>query len=150
MRTRDENLLSGDFCCVVLLDAIWLATNGAEVIWPFKCVHDQVGKALCVPSQITIGDIVQVEEIIQEVAHDAEASRCAVIVAIRGEYSSFQALHSGHLSLCEVRRIGKYPVERLCYDGVAAIVECKREGAVVKEKVWEDEESGFEDGRGWR
>ena len=129
---------------------MWLTANGAEVIRPFKCVHDQVCKALGVPSQIAIGDVVQVEEISQEVVHDAEASRCAVIVAVRGEYSSLQAPHSGHLSLGEVGRIRKYPVQRVRYDGVAVVVESKREGTVKREKVWEDEESGFEDRQGWR
>src|SRR5260221_8459637 len=103
----DGSLLSREFCCVVLLDTIWLTTNGAEVIWPFECVHDQVGKPLGVPSQMTIGDVIQVEEMVQKVAHDAEASRCAVIVTVRGEHSCSQAPHSGHLSLGEVRRIGK-------------------------------------------
>jgi hypothetical protein len=147
---NDGSLLSGEFRCGVLLDAIWLTTNGAEVIRPFKCVHDQVGKALGVPSQIAIGDIIQVEEIIQKVTHDAEASRCAVIVAVRGEYSSLQTPHSDHFSLGEVRRIRKYPIERLPYDSVAIVVEGKREGTGEREKVWEYEESGFEDCRNWR
>jgi hypothetical protein len=70
------------------------------------------------------------------------------MVAVRGEYPGSQAPHTGDLSLGEVQRIGKYPVERLRFDGVAVVVEGKREGIV--EKVGEDEESGFDDRRSWR
>jgi hypothetical protein len=44
------------------MDAIWLTGKRAEGIGPFKCIHDYVGKALGIPSQVTIGDVVQVEE----------------------------------------------------------------------------------------
>ena len=127
---KDGHLLSREFGCAVLLDAVWLTTRWAEIIRPLKRVHDQVGKALCVPSQITVGDIVQVEEIIHKVAHDAEAARCAVIIAVRCEFASLQAAHGGHLVLGKVRRIGKYPVEGVRCDSIAVIVEREREGTV--------------------
>ncbi len=88
--------------------------NRAENIWRFECVHDQVGEALNVSGEIAIGDIVQVEEKGQEVAHDAEAACWAIIVAECGEFSSLQATYSGHLALGKVRRIGEYPVDRVC------------------------------------
>ena len=116
---------------------------------PFKCVHDHIGKALGVPSQIAVGDVVQVEEIVHEVAHDAEAGRRAVVVAVRGEFAGLQTVHGGHLALGKVRRIGKYPIERLGRDGVAVNVVRGREGA-VRDEVWEDEEIGFEDRRSGR
>lgn len=146
---KDRYLLSREFCCAVLLDAVWLTTRRAEIIRPLKRVHDQVGKALCVSSQITVGDIVQVEEIIHKVAHDAEAARRAVIVAVRSEFASLQAAHSGHLALGKVRRIGEYPVEGVRCDNIAVIVEREREGTMGDE-VWEDEEVGLEDCRSWR
>ena len=146
---KDGHLLSREFCCAVLLDAASLTTRRAESIRPLKRVHDQVGKALCVPSQITVGDIVQVEEIIHKVAHDAEAARCAVVVAVRCEFASLQAAHGGHLALGKMRRIGKYPVEGVRCDCIAIMVEREREGTVGDE-VWEDEEVGLEDCRSWR
>jgi hypothetical protein len=48
-----------------------------------------------------------------EVAHDAEAVRCAVIVAVGGEFAGLQAAHSGHLALWKVRKIGNDPFERV-------------------------------------
>jgi len=146
---KDEHLLSRELCCAVLLDIVWLTTRRAEIIRPLKRVHDQVGKALCVPSQITVRDIVQVEEIIHKVAHDAEATRCAVIVAVRCEFASLQAAHSVHLALGKVRRIGKYPVEGVRCDSIAVIVERERE-RTVGDEVWEDEEAGLEECRSWR
>jgi hypothetical protein len=121
-----------------------LAGQWAEVIRPFECVHDHVGKTLCIPSQITVGYVVQVEEIIHKVAHEAETGRRAVVVAIRREFASLQAMHGSHLALGEVRRTGKDPFKRLGCDGIAFLVVSGREGA-VRDKVWEDEEVGFKD-----
>jgi hypothetical protein len=44
------------------MDVVRLVANGVEGIWRFERVHDQVGKALDVSGEITVGDIVQVEE----------------------------------------------------------------------------------------
>ena len=76
---------------------------------PFECIHDTVPKALGVAGQMTVGDIVQVEEVIHKVAHDAEATRCAIIIAVGGELASLQAAHLGHLLLGKVRGMGDYP-----------------------------------------
>ena len=48
-----SNLLSRELGCTVLLDTVWLAMRQVEIIRPLKCVHDQIGKALHIPSQIT-------------------------------------------------------------------------------------------------
>ena len=146
MHFERRHLLSRKLCCVVLSDVIRLAGKWAEAIRPFECVHDHVGKALRVPSQVTVGDVVQVEEIIHKVAHEAEAGRRAVVVAVRCEFAGLQAMHGDHLALGEVRRAGKYPVERLGGDSVAFLVVRGREGA-VRDEVWDNEEVGFEDSR---
>ena len=99
-----------------------MAGQRAEAIRPFECVHDHVGKALCIPGQITVGDVVQVEEIIHKVVHEAEAGRRAVVVAVRCEFAGLHATHGGQLARGEVRRIGKDPVERLGGDGVAFLM----------------------------
>ena len=143
------NLLSRELCCAVLLETVWLTTRRAEIVRPLKRVHDQIGKALRVPSQITVGDIVQVEEIVHKVAHDAEAARRAVVVTIRREFASLQAAHGGQLSLGKVRGIGKYPVEGVRCDSIAVTVERERE-RTVGDEVREDEEAGLEECRGWR
>ena len=143
------NLLSRELGRAVLLDTVWLTTRRTEIVRPLKRVHDQIGKALRVPSQITVGDIVQVEEIIHKVAHDAEAARRAVIVAVRCELAGLQAAHSDQLALGKVRGIGKYPVEGVRCDSFAVIVERERE-RTVGDEVREDEEAGLEECRGWR
>lgn len=71
---------------------------------------------------MTVGDIVQVKEVIHKVAHDAEVVRCAIIVAVGSELASLQAAHLGYLLLGKVRGVGNYPFDRLCCDGVAVIV----------------------------
>ena len=116
---------------------------------PFECIHDTVPKALSIPGQITVGDIVQVEEIIHKVAHDAEAIRWAVIVAVGSEFARLQASHSGRLLLRELRTMGKHPFERVCRDCVAVVVEGGSEWAMADE-VWEDEKRRLDDGRGGR
>jgi hypothetical protein len=141
-----RHLLSCKLSCVVLLGAIWLTWKWAKGIGPFKCVHDYVGKALCVPSQETVGEVVQVEENICEIAYEAETVWWTVVVAVRSECTGLQAAHSGHLSLGKMRRTRNYPVERLGRDDVSVIVECRREGT-IRDEVWEDEEVGLEDRR---
>jgi hypothetical protein len=98
---------------------------------------------------MAVGDIIQVEEIIHKVAHDAEVVRRAVIEAVRSEFAGLQAAHSGHLVLGKVRQIGYYPLERVGCDGVAVIVVREREWT-VGEEVREDEKGRFDDGWGRR
>jgi hypothetical protein len=116
---------------------------------PFECIHDAVPKALSVAGQMTVGDVVQVEEVIHKVAHDAEVVRRAIIVAVGGEFASLQAAHLGHLLLGKVRGVGDYPFERVCRDGVAVVVVRGRERAMADE-VREDEKGRFLDGRSRR
>jgi len=87
---------------------------------------------------MTVGDIVQMEEVIHKIAHDAEAVRCAIIVAVGGEFASLQAARRGYLFLGEVRGMRNYPLERVCRDGVAVIVVREGEWTMVDE-VREDE-----------
>jgi hypothetical protein len=116
---------------------------------PFEGIHDAVRKALSVAGQMAVGDIVQVEEVIHKVAHDAEAVRCAIIVAVGGEPASLQAAHPGYLLLGKVRGAGNYPLERVCCDGVAVVVVREREWTMVDE-VREDEKGWLLDGRSRR
>ena len=128
MHHKKRHLLSRNLCCAVLLvlDA-QLTVDGAIVVRPFKRIHDAVPKALTIPGQITVGDIVQMKEIVHEVAHDAEVVRCAVIVAEGSEFARSQAAHTGYLGLSNVRKIGNYPFERFYCNSIAFVVERERE-----------------------
>jgi len=105
MHCGRQHLLSRELGRVVLLDPTSLTAERAVGVWPLERVHDPVREALSVQSQITVGDVVQVEEIVHKVAHDAEAARRAVIVAVRGKFARLQAAHGGDLAFCKVRRI---------------------------------------------
>ncbi len=144
-------LLSRKLCCVGLLnlDTALLTADGAVVVRPFESIHYAVPKAQSVTGQITVGDIVQVEEIKHKVAHDAEAVRCAIVIAVCSESAGLQAAHSGYLLLGKLRGIGNYPFERVCFDSVAVVVVSGREWTGVDE-VWKDDKGWFVDGWGGR
>jgi len=143
---RRRHLLSHNLSCVVVLNATRKRARG---IRPFEGVLNYVDKALGVPGQVTVGDLVQEEENVYEVAYEAEAAGWTIVVAVRCECADFRVPHNGHLSLAKVRTTRKQPVERLGHHGVSVIVKFGREGA-VREKVWEDEEVGLEDCRSRR
>lgn len=68
---RRRHLLSHNLSGVVVLDATRKRAGG---IRPLKCVLDYADKALGVLGEVTVGDLVQEEENVYEVAYEAEAA----------------------------------------------------------------------------
>jgi len=61
---------------------------------PFERIHDAVPKALSVAGQMSVGDVVQMEKVIHEVAHEGAQitqSRHGEVVTINNNIGPFWA-----------------------------------------------------------
>lgn len=136
---NEKNSLPSKFSSSNLFNNLTVQDLGRLVgLGPLKGVHNPVSQEPRVLGHHTVGDVVEVEEVVHEVVDDTKALRRTVVIAVRRELTGLEAVHSRDLFGSKVGNVGEHPLKRLCSFLVTIGVVGEREIA-VRDKVGKDE-----------
>ena len=98
-----------------------IETRGGMVcVWVTNGVHDNVGNLVYTTIVHVVGEIIQMEEPVEEIAAGAELGVTDIGITHRGKFTSFEAVKGTASSLTEVGVTVKYPSLR--FDGDEFVV----------------------------